>query len=97
MMYTYKGNIPPAIVDISNGTYIVPGWIKMHLGATRDDINWVKEKIEPTEIETFIFSSSSMANVKYKTTKIGSRITCNCQGYFRSGGNCKHVKEIRSK
>jgi len=97
IMYDYKGNIPPAIVSTLTGTYIVPGWIKIHSGATRDDINWIREKTEPVEAEVFTFVSSSMPGMKYKTTKIGTRITCTCQGYFRSGGNCKHVKEVRAK
>jgi len=97
MMYDYKGNIPPAIVSTITGTYIVPGWIKVHPEATRNDINWIQEKIEPVEAEVFMFVSSSMPGMKYKTTKIGTRITCTCQGYYRSGGNCKHVKEVRAK
>jgi hypothetical protein len=98
MMYDYKGNIPPAIVSTLTGTYIVPGWIKMHPEATRNDINWIKDKPKPVaNTEVFIFTSASMPGVEYKVTKVENHITCNCQGYFRSGGNCKHVKEVRAK
>lgn len=96
-MYDYKGNMPPAIVKTSTNKYIVPGWIKVHLEATLADINWIKEERKPVETEVFTFVSSSMPGTKYKTTKTGNRITCTCQGYFRSGGNCKHVKEVRAK
>jgi hypothetical protein len=96
-MYDYHGVIPPAIVTTLNGTYIVPGWIPIPLETTRKDINWVKEKLKPVNAEVFTFVSSSMPGMKYKTTRIGNRITCTCQGYFRSGGNCKHVKEVRYK
>jgi hypothetical protein len=98
MMYDYKGNIPPAIVITLTGKYIVPGWIKIHSEATRDDINWIKDKPKPIkETKVFTFTSASMPGVEYKVTKVENHITCNCQGYFRSGGNCKHVKEVRAK
>jgi hypothetical protein len=96
-MYNYKGIIPPAIATTISGTYIVPGWISIPPGTTREDINWVKEKLESVKSEVFTFVSSSMPGMKYKTTRVGNRITCTCQGYFRSGGNCKHVKEVRDK
>lgn len=96
-MYDYKGNIPPAFVKILTDKYIVPGWIKVHPETTRADINWIREELKHIETEVFTFVSSSMPGIKYKTSKTGNRITCTCQGYYRSGGNCKHVKEVRAK
>jgi hypothetical protein len=96
-MKEYYGAVPPALVTTIKGTYIVPGWIEVPLETTLENIYWIREKIEPVEAEVFTFVSSSMPGMKYKTTKIGTRITCTCQGYFRSGGNCKHVKEVRAK
>jgi hypothetical protein len=97
IMYDYHGNLSPAIISTLNGKYIVPGWIKVHPEATLVDINWIREKIKPVEAQVFKFTSASMPGIEYKVTKIGTRITCTCQGYFRSGGNCKHVKEVRAK
>ena len=96
-MYDYKGNMPPAIVKTSTNKYIVPGWIKIHPEATLADINWIKDKPKQVKTEVFIFTSASMPGIEYKVTKVENHITCTCQGYFRSGGNCKHVKEVRAK
>lgn len=97
-MYDYKGNMPPAIVKTSTNKYIVPGWIKVHSETTLADIKWIKDKPKPVkETKVFTFTSASMPGVEYKVTKVENHITCNCQGYFRSGGNCKHVKEVRAK
>jgi len=97
VMYTYKGVMPPAIVETTTGKYIIPSWTKVHPEATRADIKWIKDKPKPVKAKIFIFTSASMPGIEYQTIKVGNRITCNCQGYFRSGGNCKHVKEVRAK
>jgi len=98
--YQYKGFLPPGVASFPNKKYIIPGWVEVDPHTTLDDIEWVKKASQTQEkkkIEKFNFESSS-SNKTYKVTKITHpngeiKLTCNCMGFFRSKGNCKHVKK----
>jgi hypothetical protein len=73
--------------------YIIPMWTEVHPQTTFDDIKWIKPK-EKKVIEKV---QGSMG--EYKTTYDPNKKTykCTCMGFWRSKGNCKHVKVLKEK
>ena len=60
---------------------------------TLDDIEWVKPQRRPrADI------SVKSGDGKYKTTfnTATGNFKCSCMGFWRSNGNCKHVKELKA-
>jgi len=84
---------PLFFVDKNGDKYLVPSWIKVHPKTTKDDIEW-KPKTFPKP-KTWKFESSSSPGLIYVVKKVGDKITCNCSGFWRSKGNCKHVKSVK--
>ena len=68
-------------------------WIEVHPETTYDDVKWIKPKAKK-EIEHI---QGSMGT--YKTTYDPNKNTykCTCMGFWRSKGNCKHVKALKEK
>jgi len=97
--YMYKHThptIPPILmVDNEGNKCILPSWDKVHPKTTLDDIRWEKPKPKPKP-KTWTFKSSSSSTIYY-TKVIEDKIKCSCPGYFRSRGNCKHVKQVKSE
>ena len=59
---------------------------------TLEDINWIKPQKRPrADIAV------KTGDGKYKTTfnTATGKFKCSCMGFWRSNGNCKHVKELR--
>ena len=98
--YEYKGAIPPALATFSGQTYIVPSWQKVDPNTTLKDINWVKPKPKKQRAKTIIKTHISGSGLGEYTTKYypeSGKFHCTCPGYWRSGGNCKHVKQMRNE
>lgn len=98
--YMHEHYHPPGLfVDLEGNKYITPTWIKVHPKTTLEDINWVKpslDKVEKSKIKTWEFKSSSSDQV-YTVTYNENKIKCDCMGFFRSRGNCKHVKQVKKE
>ena len=93
--YNYEHYLPPVLFtsDIDGKKYIMPLGIECHPQTTENDINWTRPKLKK-EIEHI---QGSMGT--YKTTYNPNKNTykCTCMGFWRSKGNCKHVKALREK
>ena len=90
--YEVKTDINPSIVTLNGKRIIVPTWQEVHPLTTLEDIEWVKPQKRPrADI------SVKTGDGKYKTTfnTATGKFKCSCMGFWRSNGNCKHVKELR--
>ncbi len=98
--YDHEHHMSPSLTTIGNKRYIIPTWQEVLPETTLNDINWIKPKVKKileSEIITKINTSSSGLG-KY-TTKFypeSGKYHCSCPGYWRSSGNCKHVKEMKN-
>lgn len=94
MKYTVSSSIPPSIIELNSGTYIVPAWMEVPKGTTLEQIVWKPEKIVKVENPNIIEVKSSSGG-KYQIRKVGNVYQCNCPGYWRSKDRvCKHIKSI---
>jgi hypothetical protein len=92
--YDVEQLYPPTFFTDNKGKkYIIPSWIEVHPETTIEDVNWTKPKLKK-EIERV---QGSMG--VYKTTYDPNKKTykCTCMGFWRSKGNCKHVKSLKEK
>ena len=92
--YKIEGPYHPGLHTASDGKkYIIPKWIEVHPETTYEDIIW----IQPKQKKVIEHIDGSMG--KYKTTYNPNKNTykCTCMGFWRSKGNCKHVKALREK
>ncbi len=95
--YDYEHHMPPSLVNIGGKKYIVPIWKEVLPETTLDDINWIKPKLKVKEkpvIKTHI-SGSGLGEYTTKYYPESGKYHCTCPGYWRSRGNCKHVKEMK--
>jgi hypothetical protein len=90
-----------AIVQMGNIKKIMPAGIVCHPKTTLEDIIEidttpveVKEKL--VEKKKWMFESSSSEGF-YQVTENMGKLKCNCMGFFRSRGNCKHIKEVKKE
>jgi hypothetical protein len=98
--YEYKGALPPALATFSGQTYIVPSWQKVDPNTTLKDIEWIKPKPKKQRAKTVIKTHISGSGLGEYTTKYypeSGKFHCSCPGYWRSSGNCKHVKQMRNE
>ena len=100
--YDYEGHTPPSILKLSGKTYIVPSWEEVLPETRLEDINWIKPKPkkQPTKQKPVVETNVSGSGLGEYTTKYypeSGKFHCTCPGYWRSGGNCKHVKAMRVK
>lgn len=100
--YEYKHEvIPPGLfVDQEGQKYIVPTWQKVDPNTTLKDIEWVKPKPKKQRAKTVIETHISGSGLGEYTTKYypeSGKYHCSCPGYWRSKGNCKHVKQMRNE
>jgi len=93
--YEIESTLPPTIYKSSqdNKVYLVPMWIEVHPQTTYDDVVWIRPKAK--KIIEHIQGSMG----EYKTTYNPNKNTyhCSCMGFWRSKGNCKHVKALKEK
>ena len=94
--YDYEHIYPPTFYTDGNGDkFIMPLNIKCHPDTTVDDINWIKPKTkEVVEKNIFKFKSKSDSSVEYIVRQLGDKYKCNCPGFWRAKGKCKHVVEL---
>ena len=94
--YDYEHYMPPALTTLGGKKYIIPTWQEVLPETTLDDINWIKPKPIRTQpiIKTHI-SGSGLGEYKTKYYPNTGRYHCSCPGFWRSRGNCKHVKEMK--
>lgn len=90
--------LSPTIIRLGGKYKIMPHGIECHPKTTMDDIKViVKRKNKPrVKKEKWTFESSN-GNGTYTVTKQEGVIKCNCMGFWRSKGNCKHVKQVRNE
>ena len=93
--YNFEHIYPPTFYKSheDNKLYLMPLGIEVHPETTMDDINWTRPKLKK-EIEHIQGSVGT-----YKTTYDPNKKTykCTCMGFWRSKGNCKHVKALKEK
>lgn len=97
--YEYEDITPPGLITTADGVkYIVPTWQQVHPKTTLSDIKWVNKipKIEKPKTKIWEFKSSS-SDQTYTVTYYDSKLKCDCMGFFRSRGNCKHVKQVKTE
>jgi hypothetical protein len=99
--YDYEGFLPPGLLtNIKGERYITPSWQRVHPETTLSDINWIKpvvKKSKPTKPQTWEFKSSSSDQIYTVVKTYENKLKCDCMGFWRSRGNCKHVKEVKQK
>ena len=86
-----------AIVKFGDRYVIMPHGIECHPKTTMDDIEIIETRVNKPRQEkpkTWDFISSD-GKGKYQVRQDMDKLKCNCFGYIRSKGNCKHVKEVR--
>jgi hypothetical protein len=88
--YDHRELLPPNLVQLNGKTYIVPGWRRVARDTRLSNIRHVKPEINvvPTPPQS-----------KYKTIYYpeSGKYWCDCWGYIRAKGNCKHVKALKLK
>ena len=93
--------LPPCLVVAGGQKYIVPTWQKVLPETTLEDINWIKPKPKKVDkVDPVVQVNKSSSSDKSYTTKYfpnSGKFHCDCPGTWRTGGNCKHVKELRIK
>lgn len=92
--YEVEGSFHPGLHTASDGKkYIIPKWTEVHPDTTYDDIVW----IQPKQKKVIEHIEGSVGT--YKTTYDPNKNTykCTCMGFWKSKGNCKHVKALREK
>jgi hypothetical protein len=90
--YEHRHDMVPTLVTLKNKLMIMPTWVEVHPKTTLEDINWIKPQKRPrADIAV------KTGDGKYKTTfnTATGKFKCSCMGFWRSNGNCKHVKELR--
>ena len=95
--YDYEHHMSPSLANIGDKRFIVPTWQEVLPETTLDDINWIKPKLKVKEkpvIKTHI-SGSGLGEYTTKYYPESGKYHCSCPGYWRSSGNCKHVKEMK--
>lgn len=86
----------PAIVKLGGVRKIMPWGVECHPKTEITDIVVIKKRKNKPRKKSWKFESSSGGGT-YKVTKDGDKLKCDCMGFWRSKGNCKHVKEVRNE
>jgi hypothetical protein len=89
---------PHLYISREGKKYIIPSWIEVHPETTMDDIKWIRPVVKEPKTTEVVKTEGSLGYT-YKTTYDSSKNTykCTCPGFWRSKGNCKHVKTLREK
>ena len=85
--YDHRNLLPPGLIKTNGKTYIVPGWRRVANDTKLSNIRHVKPKINEVPEPTSKYNT-------YYSRETGE-YKCNCMGYWRSKGNCKHVKALK--
>ena len=91
----------PALTVISGKKYLLPDWKEVDPKTTLEDINWIKPKIKiiskSKPITQTHISGSGLGEYTTKYYPDSGKYHCSCPGYWRSKGNCKHVKKMKNE
>ena len=95
VQYKVENPFCPGLFIKDDKKYIIPMWIEVHPDTKQEDIYWIKPVIK----EKPIVEKTKGSVGEYKTTYDPNKKTykCTCMGFWRSKGNCKHVKELKNK
>jgi len=89
-----------SIVKFPNKSVIYPLQIKVHPKTTLKDIIVTREVNKtpppPQQPNQWKFKSSS-SDIIYTVVETLGKLKCNCPGFYRAKGNCKHIKEVKGK
>jgi hypothetical protein len=92
--YEIEGSFHPGLHTASDGKkYIIPKWIEVHPETTYNDIVWIQPKKK--KVIEHIEGSVGTYKTVYDPNK--NTYKCSCMGFWRSKGNCKHVRALREK
>ena len=99
--YDYEHHMSPSLANIGGKRYIMPTWQEVLPETTLKDINWIKPKIKIISkskpiTQTYI-SGSGLGEYTTKYYPDSGKYHCSCPGYWRSKGNCKHVKKMKNE
>jgi hypothetical protein len=100
--YEYTGSTSPSLVSFNGKKYIVPSWQEVLPETTLNDIEWVKPQVEappPAQSNTWKFQSKSSPDQYYIVRQNGSKLSCNCSGFWRAKDRekgCVHIQQVRS-
>ncbi len=85
------------LVSQDGKKFMIPDWLEVRPDTVYEDLKFNTPRKKKEKPEIFEFESSS-GNGTYKVRKMpDGRLRCDCPGTWRTKGNCKHVKELRSK
>jgi len=93
--YEIEYHIAPTLFNANGKRYIIPMWQEVHPDTGFEDLKWIRPVIKEKKITEKIQGSMG----EYKTTYDPNKKTykCTCMGFWRSKGNCKHVKTLKEK
>jgi hypothetical protein len=92
--YKVEGSFHPGLLQLDDGKkYIIPKWIEVHPETTYDDIIW----IQPKQKKVIEHNVGSVGTYKTMFDPNKNKYTCSCMGFWRSKGNCKHVRALKEK
>lgn len=95
--YKVKGTVTPSLLEKDGKKWIVPQWKEVHPLTSLSDIQFIAPQKRPrADIKV---ENTGSDGSKYKTTynTTTGKFKCDCMGFFRSRGNCKHVKSLKEK
>jgi hypothetical protein len=103
--YESKSPFQPALVNIKGKKYMVPDWKEVLPETTINDIKAGevekrgRKKGQSQISNTIVKTPSSSSSEIYTTTFYpnSGKYYCDCPGTWRTAGNCKHVKSLRTK
>ena len=103
--YESKSTFAPALVTLNDKKYMVPDWMEVLPETTINDITSFepetrgRKKGQTKASNIVVKTPSSSSDEIYTTTYYpnSGKYYCNCPGTWRTAGNCKHVKSLRTK
>jgi hypothetical protein len=103
MKHKIESLVPPRIYKANDGkSYILPNWIQVFPDTTMDDVIWIKPQSKIGEsmfkaATTIAIWKPEMGENKYNThfNEQANKFFCSCPGFWRTKGECKHVKALK--
>ena len=85
------------LVSQDGKKFMIPDWVEVRSDTIYQDLKYNPPRKKKQKAEIFEFKSSSGNGVYQVRKSSDGSLRCNCPGTWRTKGNCKHVKELRSK
>lgn len=97
-MYEYNHYMSPHLyISSDNKKYIMPIWMEVHPDTVIEDIKWVRPEVKEPKQTEVIKTEGSLGTYKTSYNPDEDVYKCTCPGFWRSKGNCKHVRLLREK